>query len=116
MDSILIDLVKRLAFGLPFIAIWIAGIIFCIQYRKNSSRETTLFIIAFVILIIHSLASGIVQAWLMFKMNEYSGATIGMLFSAIGFVSVAVNAICWIMILIGLHQLLQSKNSLQQPK
>jgi hypothetical protein len=114
MELILAELAKRLAFSLPFIAIWIAGIIFCVQYRKNSSRETTLFIVAFVIMIIHTLAANIVQAWLIFNIDEYSRASTGVIFSIMGFVSVAINSICWIMILIGIHQLLQNKNSLQQ--
>lgn len=116
MDPLLIDLVKRLAFGLPFIAIWIAGIIFCIQYRKHSSRETTLLIIAFSIFIIQLIAVHALQAWVMLNMNDHSRTATTAIFSIMQFASTIINVIAWVLVLVGIYQLLQSKNLLQQSK
>lgn len=115
MDPNISEILYRLLFTLPYIAVWIAGIALCMQYRKHSQNETLFLIIGFGMLIAHTLIANIVQSLLI---SGYDGSALSLatMFSIMQGVSIVINLIAWALILTGIYQLLQQKHASKENK
>lgn len=110
MELNITELLSRLLFTLPHIAIWITAIVLCTQYRKHSERETTFFIMGFGIMIAYILITNIAQSWLLANYEEL-GLPISTMFSILHAGGVVIELIAWALILTGIYQLLQQKHA-----
>lgn len=115
METNITEIFSRLLFALPYIAVWITAIVICMQYQKHNAKETTILIIAFGILIVHTLVANLMQSWLI---SNYEGMNLSLstMFSIMHGIGIAINLIAWALILIGIYQLLQQIHASKETK
>jgi len=111
MKSEVIDALIRGFWVLPYICIWVAGLIICFNFHKKSPLAANFAIAGFVIFILASVFSFAAQAWAMSKAADDGYASMQVIFSSIGILSTSLNILGWVILLVALVNLFKGGNN-----
>lgn len=106
------ELLQRILFCLPNIAVWITGICLCLQYKKHHPASVNLLTGAFILFIIDLLVITLLQSWIISSAQENGVGSITWRLGILQLFGTLINLIGWGLILTAIYQLLKSTKPL----